>query len=98
MKESTNQHMNALCIPRVANTTTREYMINTFNKLKIGIIEQINEIPLHNDKNHKKVIIKVRWSEESENAKNMVTRLANKETVKIVHDFPWYWRVMVKYP
>ena len=88
--------MNALCIPRVENAVSKDYILKTFNKLKIGIIEQISEAPLHNDIKHKRVFIKVRWSEESENAKNIITRLSNKETVKIVHEFPWFWRVVAK--
>jgi hypothetical protein len=88
--------MNALCIPRVENAVSKDYILKTFNKLKIGIIEQISETPLHNDIKHKRVFIKVRWSEESENAKNIITRLSNKETVKIVHEFPWFWRVVAK--
>jgi len=91
-----NQRMNALCIPRIENSITRDYIVKIFNKLKIGVIEQINEIPLHNDNKHKRVFIKIRWSEESENAKNIISRLSKKETVKIVHDFPWFWRVVAK--
>lgn len=88
--------MNALCIPRIENSITKDYILKTFNKLKIGSIEQISEIPLHNDTKHKRVIIKVRWSDQSENAQNIMRRLSNKETVKIVHEFPWFWRVVAK--
>ena len=79
------------------NSISKDYILKTFNKLQIGIIEQISEIPLHNDNKHKRVFIKVRWSEESENARNIITRLFNKETVKIVHNFPWFWRVVAKH-
>ena len=86
-----------ICIPRLENTVTKDYIMKTFNKLKIGVIEHINEIPLRNDTKHKRVIIKVRWS-ESENAKNILSRLSKQETVKIVHDFPWFWKVVAKNP
>lgn len=79
------------------NSISKDYILKTFNKLQIGIIEQISEIPLHNDNKHKRVFINVRWSEESENARNIITRLFNKETVKIVHNFPWFWRVVAKH-
>jgi hypothetical protein len=79
------------------NIITRDYILRTFNKLKIGKIEQINEIPLRNDAKHKRVIIKVDWS-DSDNAKFMLTRLDNNESVKLVYDFPWFWKVVAKQP
>jgi len=76
---------------------TKEYILQTLNKLKIGKIEQITEIPLRNDIKNKRVIIKVKWT-QSENAINMVTRLQNNETIKIVHEWPWFWRVVSTHP
>jgi len=81
-----------LCIPRIENITTREYIAKIFTKLNIGKIEQISEIPLRNDAKHKRVIIKVNWT-ESENTNFIQSRLERNESVKVVHDFPWYWKV-----
>lgn len=88
--------MNVLCIPRIENSVTKEFIVNVFKKLKIGAIEQISEIPLRNDNKHKRVLIKIRWSEESENAKTMMNRLSNEEAVKVVYEFPWFWKVVAK--
>jgi len=87
------KHM--LCIPRIENIITKDYVLKTFNKLRIGSIEQINEIPLRNDARYKRIIIKVNWS-DSDNADFIQRRLDNNETVKVVHDFPWFWKVVSK--
>ena len=90
-----NQLMNKnqlLCIPRIENITTREYIAKIFTKLNIGKIEQISEIPLRNDAKHKRVIIKVNWT-ENENTNFIQSRLEKNKSVKVVHDFPWYWKV-----
>ena len=87
-----------LCIPRMENMISRDYIFQIFSRLKIGKIEHINEIPLRNDKKHKRVIIRIHWNETTENAKNMLQRLDNKETLKIVHDYPWYWKVVSTAP
>ena len=84
-----------LCIPRLENVITKEYIIDSFNKLKVGRIERINEIPLRNDNNYKRIIIKMKWA-QTENAKLMIDKLSNNETVKVVHEFPWYWKVVLK--
>jgi hypothetical protein len=76
---------------------SKEYISQTMNKLKIGKIEQITEIPLRNDMKHKRVIIKLKWN-QSENATNIKTRLQNKETIKIVYEWPWFWRVVSTHP
>jgi len=88
----------SLCIPRIENSITKTYIFNTFAKLKIGKIETINEIPLRNDTKHKRIIIKVLWNENTPNSINMLSRLKNNETIKIVHSMPWYWKVVATTP
>jgi hypothetical protein len=61
-------------------------------------IEAINEIPLRNDTKHKRIIIKILWNETTPNSINMISRLNNNETIKIVHNMPWYWKVVATTP
>ena len=84
----------SLCIPRIDSSVTREYIFDTFCKLKIGYIENILEIPLRNDTKHKRVIIKIRWNENNKLSENIKSRLDNEETIKVVHEMPWYWKVV----
>jgi len=83
-----------LCIPRIEVSVTKEYILGVFIKLKIGYIENIQEIPLYKNKEFKRIIIKINWSETSPTAKNILTRLDNNETIKLVHDMPWFWKIV----
>ena len=84
----------SVCIPRIETTISKEYIFNIFSKLKIGYIERIIEIPLRNDAKHKRIIIKLRWNEMNKTSMNIKTRLEKNETIKVVHDMPWYWKIV----
>ena len=89
--------IDSICIPRIDTTVTKEYIFGVLCKLKIGYIEKINEIPLRNDNKHKRIIIKMRWN-ESDNSINIQKRLSDGETIKLVYDMPWYWKVLATHP
>ena len=87
----------SLCIPRMESKTSKEFILQTMNKLQIGRIEKITEIPLRNDPKHKRVIIKVRWT-PSENTTNILSRLENDQTIKVVYEWPWFWKMVSTHP
>jgi len=89
--------MSSICIPRIESSISKDYIYNTLCNLKIGVIEKITEIPLKNDPTHKRVIIKMLWNKtcQSNNIKNL---LASKGSFKVVHDMPWYWKIVPTYP
>jgi len=84
----------SICIPRMENEIKRELIFSVFRKLKIGIIERITEIPLKNDEEHKRVIIKIKWN-DTEQSKNIQTRLINGEPINIVYELPWFWKIVI---
>jgi hypothetical protein len=75
-------------------TIRREKIFNTFRKLNIGYIERITEIPLKNDKEYKRVIIRLKWN-ETEQSKVIQSRLINSEPINIVYELPWFWKVVL---
>jgi hypothetical protein len=83
-----------LCIPRMDATISRSYINNIFTRLDIGKIERIIEIPLQSDTKYKRIIIQVKWKENTPNSIFIQEILSQKKTVKIVHDMPWFWRVV----
>lgn len=89
--------INSLCIPRMETKTSKDFILQTMNKLQIGKIEKITEIPLRNDQKHKRVIIKVRWT-PSENTSNILSRLENDQTIKVVYEWPWFWKMVSTHP
>lgn len=85
----------SICIPRIETTIQKDFIISTINKLRIGMIEKITEIPLRNDINHKRIIMKIRWN-NTENSLIIQNRLQNNQTIKLVYDnTPWYWKIVV---
>jgi hypothetical protein len=95
-----NQQENkySLCIPRLETNVTREYIFGIFSRLKIGHVENIIEIPLKNDNKHKRVIILIRWNYTNPKTEIIKKRLENNEAIKVVHDMPWYWKVITTLP
>jgi len=83
----------SICIPRVDTNIKRRYIYDTISKLHIGDIENINEIPLRNDPQHKRVIITMKWNKNSELTKYMQEKFDEIGSVKVVHDTPWYWKI-----
>jgi len=83
-----------ICIPRMENSIPRETIFRIFKKLNIGRIERIIENKLKTDENYKRVILKIDWN-NTETAETIKTRLINKETVNIVYELPWFWKLVL---
>jgi hypothetical protein len=82
-----------LCIPRMEVTISKNYIHQTLTKLKWGSIIKINEIPLRNDPSQKRVIIKIRWTDDSNRYKE---RIDKGDSIKLVHseNSPWFWKIV----
>lgn len=89
----TRNEITSICIPRIESSICREYIYTTFQNLKIGHIERMNEIPLRNDPTHKRIIIRIRLN-NSELAYDIKHYLDELGSVKIVHNMPWFWKVV----
>ena len=84
-----------VCIPRIHNKIPKEYIYNVFCKLRIGKIQRITEIPLHNEQDFKRVFIKIHWNELSKNTKYIQDRFSTGENVKVVHDDSSnFWKIV----
>ena len=88
------QAISSICIPRVETTITKEYIFKTLRNLKIGYIKRISEIPLRNDPTHKRIIITLQWNNSAQNAIYMQKKFTEMGSVKLVHDMPWYWKIV----
>lgn len=82
-----------LCIPRVDNSIPRSQIFSTFCNLKIGFIDKIFEIPLKNDENGKRIIIKFRTWVSNPISDAIMERLNANKDIKIMYNNPWYWVV-----
>lgn len=86
-----NVLINNICIPRMDSNTSPDKIRDKIHQLKIGKIDKIIEIPLREDKNYKRVIIKMAWDTRGKNAISIRERLTEGKTIKLVYDTPWYW-------
>lgn len=84
----------ALCIPRISVNFTKNYINEKIRKLNWGFIENINEIPLLKEKDFKRIVIKLKWNNNSSTIhyKNLLNQ---GNCVKLVYDtnLPWFWRI-----
>lgn len=83
----------SICIPRIETNISREYIMHTLQKLKIGYIKHITEIPLRNDPTHKRIIIKLDWNTEVKSI-DIQKKLTELGSIKLVHNMPWYWKIV----
>ena len=83
-----------LCIPRMDLTIQRKYIQNTLYKLKWGHISIINEIPLRNEPDQKRILVRIKWDEC---AGDIRSRVNNGDSIKLVHDInsPWFWKIVL---
>ena len=85
-----------LCIPRLPTEITREYITDIIQKMNIGTIETLHEIPLQYSNRFKRIIIRLTWDLSSEQSIRIHSLLCENKSIKIVHSMPWYW-ICVKY-
>ena len=83
----------SICIPRVDVTMTRNYIEDIISNMKLGDIEKWNEIPLHKDPTHKRVIIKIRWDTNNKKTVQLLNQIKKAGSVNLVYDMPWYWKI-----
>ena len=79
-----------ICIPKVSNKITKQYIFSIFCSLKIGFIEKLTEVPIRNDPLHKRIFVKIKWN-QSDLSKYICNRFESGENVKVVYSDPWYW-------
>jgi urease accessory protein UreE len=82
-----------LCIPRIDSTITKDYIYKKLCNLKAGKIEKITEIPLKNDSTHKRILFKITW-QNNEMAKKLQDNLEKFNSINLVYDMPWYWKIV----
>jgi len=88
-----------LCIPKMSNKITRQYIHQTFLKMNIGEIYRMIENPLRADPNYKRVILFIKWDNTKELAKEIQVTLQDPtEHMNIVYDMPWYWQIYANHP
>lgn len=82
-----------MCIPRMESIYTNEFIRTIFEKINIGKIKNIIEIPNKKNFNYKKVIINIYLNKESDMVNMINTRFSNGNDIKIFYNEFWYWKI-----
>ena len=85
----------SLCIPKVDTGIREKDIREVFKKLNFGLVERIDIVSWKTNTNTTKfsrVFIHFKkWNESSEHIR---IALLNGDVYNIVHNFPWYWKVV----
>ena len=88
-----HQEINTICIPRILSNITKDYIYDTINHLNLGTIRNI-DIIRSKDLSNKVFIHFSKWNRGG-NADIVKERLLIGKDVKIVHNEPWFWKIVV---
>jgi hypothetical protein len=85
----------SLCIPRIINNINEDKIRHVFNKLEIGLIHRIDIIAKKTEKGelNKRVYIHFNNWFNNEFANSFKNKIILGEEMKIVYDFPLFWKV-----
>ena len=83
---------NSICIPRIDSSIPKSLIISAFEKLNIGKLEGVVEIPFKDSNKYKRIIVKIEWN-DSERSNYILSRFEEGKNVKIVYNLPspWFW-------
>lgn len=87
------ENINSICIPRVDNTISKEYIQNKIENLGLGKIEYIAERPLKNEEDYKRIIIKYKWNYKNDRVEKIKKTINELGSLKYVYNMPWYWKI-----
>ena len=87
--------MTPLCIHKEDASVPIDYIKKKINGLNIGHIRDIREIPLRNDPTHKRILMRFHWKEQNTRSLKLQRQMDELGSLKVVHDMPWYWKLVV---
>ena len=87
----------SLCIPWVHLNITEERIRNVFEQPDFGEIERIDSVTKtdKNDREHQRVFVHFKSCSENAQAAKAKEMLQAGESIKLVYDDPWFWKVWI---
>jgi hypothetical protein len=84
----------SLCISRVMNNVTKENIYNVLDDIRLGEISHIDIINKNNNGDIYKIAF-IHFKEwfDTENSNKAIERLTCGKDIKIIYDFPWFWKI-----
>lgn len=87
----------SLCIPRVDFQITKKQIYEVFEKLDFGKIDRMDIINKKNTKGqeYKCIFIHFKYWNNTERISKIKERIIYNNDVKIVYEFPWFWKISI---
>ena len=79
-----------VCIPKVNSNMTETTICDIISSSQLGEVIQYIEIPWKEERQWKRVLLKIKWNQTHSYLKE---RLVTGQNIKIVYDAPWFWLV-----
>ena len=91
---STLNKMPSICIPRVSPNVTKSQILKIFQKLDFGKIEKVDIVSKkgHKGEDFKRIFLHFHCWNDHDFATSTRERLLSGKDIKIVYDFPWFWK------
>ena len=84
----------SICIPMVEDHINKKNLYDTFKKHNWG---EINRIDLVKVKNKQRAFIHYHYWYNNNKSNFVYNLLNNDKDVKIIYDYPWYWKCVKNY-
>jgi len=84
----------SICIPRVHLKVSKQQILRIFQKLDFGQIEKVDIIYKKGFKgeDYKRIFLHFKSWNDDEYSSLYRDRLLSGKDIKIVYDFPWFWK------
>lgn len=87
----------SICVPRVFPNITWKRVKEVFEELGLGEVERVDMVNKTNDKGEKfkRVFVHFKRWNKNKTAQSVKEKLLSGDSVKVVYDDPWFWKVFV---
>jgi hypothetical protein len=85
----------SLCIPRIVGSVSEQTIRDIVSKANLGKLTRVDVIKRKTEKgdSYKRVFIHFEYWDNNEIALNAKQRLLEGKDIKIVYDYPWFWKL-----
>jgi hypothetical protein len=92
MNIQNEDQIKTLCIPMILSNIKKDHIYETINNLNFGTIHHI-DIFRNKNLSNKAFIHFSKWNKGG-NADIAKERLLNGKDIKIIHNQPWFWKIV----
>ena len=82
-----------LCIARMETSVPKSYVYEKIKELKLGYIQKLTEIAHRKNDTHKRILIKLKCNENTEEYKKINEIMQKFGCIKLMYDMPDFWKI-----